>query len=378
MANNNAIKRTNWVSSFNLIGEAVVNDYTYKIDAHSERSSWIYNSLNLGVFCGEKSGTVYSELMGGYSDDRENVIYAHGKDADGNDDFSNQITVDWDDRFNEDVLESIGDMCFITIGLEKTAAGKTYYKRFLSAYDAIAYVQEHLESGMVVNVRGRLKYSIYNDVVQVRKEIQSIALSSVEDASRYSARFTQSVLLDKDSASLKNIDKDKGVMYVNARVLDYVKEMNGVEIKGQYPFAKTFEFPMDFTKPDLCKKVMDKLFKVKKNITQITFEGEFAEGGATTKVSVDDLPDNIKDLIACGVYSEDEAIATCSAGGSRERRMILKKPHIRLVGDDKTPVLQRFDDAFTEDDLTIDLGDENADSSVPVEDYGDMSWLADL
>lgn len=377
------IVRSDWASSFSIIGEAKVNDYTYKIDEKSEKSSWIYNSINLGVDCGEKHGTVYVELMGGYSDERENVIYAHGKDDDGNEDWSKQIIVDWEDRFDESVLEEIGDGSFITVGLEKTTAGKTYYKKFLSAYDAIAYIQEHLTDGTVVNIRGRLQYSIYNDVTQVRKTIQSIVLSSVDEPSKYRASFTQSILLDKDSASLKKIDNDKGVMYVDARVLDYVKELNGIEIKGQYPFAKQFEFEVDITKQDLCKKVVDKVFKVKKGITQITFDGDFIEGGATVTATMDDVPDDIKDLIAIGVYTEEEALEKCSASGSRERRMVLRKPHIKLVGDDKIPTLQKFEQKYTEDDLVIDIGgdeeelpfDEDEDSS---DDDSDMSWLEDL
>lgn len=377
------IARSDWASSFSLIGEAKVNDYTYKIDAKSEKSSWIYNSLNLGVDCGEKHGTVYVELMGGYSDERENVIYAHGKDDDGNEDWSKQIIVDWEDRFDESVLEEIGDGSFLTVGLEKTTAGKTYYKKFLSAYDAIAYIKEHLTDGTVVNIRGRLQYSIYNDVTQVRKTIQSIVISSVDEPSKYRANFTQSILLDKESASLKKIDKDKGVMYVDARVLDYVKELNGVEIKGQYPFAKQFEFEVDLTNPELCKKVVDKVFKVKKGITQITFDGDFIEGGATITATMDDVPDDIKDLIAIGVYTEEEALEKCSASGSRDRRMVLRKPHIKLVGDDKIPTLQKFEQKYTEDDLVIDIGgdeeelpfDEDEDSS---DDDSDMSWLEDL
>lgn len=377
------IARSDWASSFSLIGEAKVNDYTYKIDAKSEKSSWIYNSLNLGVDCGEKYGTVYVELMGGYSDERENVIYAHGKDDDGNEDWSKQIIVDWEDRFDESVLEEVGDGSFLNVGLEKTTVGKTYYKKFLSAYDAIAYIQEHLTDGTVVNIRGRLQYSIYNDVTQVRKTIQSIVLSNVDEPSKYRANFTQSILLDKESASLKKIDKDKGVMYVDARVLDYVKELNGIEIKGQYPFAKQFEFEVDLTNPELCKKVVDKVFKVKKGITQITFDGDFIEGGATITATMDDVPDDIKDLIAIGVYTEEEALEKCSASGSRERRMVLRKPHIKLVGDDKIPTLQKFEQKYTEDDLVIDIGgdeeelpfDEDEDSS---DDDSDMSWLEDL
>lgn len=382
MANEKSgIKKTDWVSNFTLVGQARVNDFSFKIDAQSERSSWIYNSMNLGIDCGEKHGTVYAEMMGGYSPDRENIIYAHGKDDDGRDDFSKQMTIAWEDRFDDTILDEVGELSFITVGLEKTTAGKTYYKNFLSEYDAIAYAQEHLEDGMVVNVKGRLQYSMYNDTVQVRKTIQSIVLSGADEPSKYYARFTQSVLLDKDSASLKDVDKDKGVMYVNARVLDYVKELNGTEIKGQYPFTKQFEFPMDFTKPELCKKVADKVFKVKKGITQITFDGIFVEGGATVTATMDDVPDDIKDLIDMGIYSEEEALAKCSANGSRERRMILQKPTIKLVGEDKTPVLQKFENKYDEDDLIIDTSvDEDApfDTDEKPSDDSDMSWLDSL
>ena len=109
-----ALEKKNWSSTFGLIGETKVNDYTYRIDEKSEKSDWIYNSLNLGVFCGETSGTVYAELMGGYGSERDNVVYVHGKKEDGKDDFENRFTIDWDDRFDEAISESVGDLSFMT------------------------------------------------------------------------------------------------------------------------------------------------------------------------------------------------------------------------------------------------------------------------
>ena len=387
MAEKKVITQKDWASSFNLIGTPKISeDYTFKIDAKSEKSSWIYNSMNLGVDCGEKYGVVYAEMMGGYSSENENRIYAHGKKDDGSDDFDKQIIVEWNDRFNDDVLEDIGDMSFITVGLEKTDKGQTFYKKFLSAYDAIAYVKEHMTEDMVINVRGNLKYSSYNDNVQVRKNITGIALSKADDASKYKATFTQSVLIDKDSASLKSIDKAKSVMYVDARVLDYVKEVNGVEVKGQFPFKKQFEFDMNLKDEKQCKNVMEKLFKVKKDVDQITFEGEFIEGGAVVTATWDDIPEEIKNLVDMGLYTEDEALAKCTANGSRERRMVLKKPLIKLVGEDKTPVVQRFVGRFTEDDLYLDYvyskGSANDEAPFDTEEEASsddsMSWLADL
>ncbi len=397
------ITKKDWIASFNLVGEAKLNDYTYKIDEKSKKSSWIYNSLNLGVYCGEKYGTVYASMMGGYSEEKAGVIFVHGKKEDGSDDFENQIQVAWEDRFDEDILESLGDMCFITVGLEQTNKNKVFYKKFLSEYDAIAYIQEHLEEGMVLNVHGNIRYSLYQEKVQMQKNINNIVLSKVDDAAKYKATFVQTVLLNKDSASLKKeqIDKDKGVLYVSTRILDYLKEFNGIEVKGQYPFQKEFEFEMDFSNEKICKMIMEKVFKVKKDVTQITFEGEFISGGAVVTATWDDVPDDIKDLVEYGIYTKEEALQRCSTNGNREDRMILRKPHIRLVGDEKKPMVQKFEKRFTEDDLTLDylvqeapadgfmnvpegeelpFADDKKDDTDSGEEgsVDDMSWLNNL
>ena len=391
------IKRENWVSNFTLIGEAKINDYTFKIDAKAESSSnddsssWIYNSLNLGVDCGEKYGTVYAEMIGGYSEGKENVIYAHGKKEDGSDDFENKMQIAWEDRNDKDVISQVGDLSFITVGLTTTQKkGKTWYEKFLSVYDAIAYIKEHLENGMVVNVKGNLKYSLYQDRVVVRKTITSIVLSKVDDPSKYRATFTQSVLINKESASLKNIDKDKGVMYVDTIVLDYMKELNGIEVKGQYPFAKQFEYEFpDLKDAEQCKKIMDKLFKVKKGYTEITFEGDLVEGGAVVTATLDDVPQDIKDLIDIGVYTEEEALERCSSNGNREQRMILRKPKTRLVGEEKIPTLQVFKEKYNETDLVLDYlsesqsDEEDDDDDVEVDDTttestDSLDWLKNL
>lgn len=380
MAEKKTIKKSDWVSNFNLIGVPKISeDYTFKIDEKSEKSSWIYNSMNIGIDCGERHGVVYAELMGGYSEENENRIYAHGKKDDGSDDFEQQIIVAWEDRFNDDVLEDIGDLSFITVGLEKTDKDKTFYKKFLSAYDAIAYIKEHIKDDMVVNVRGNLKYSEYNGNTQVRKNITSIVLSKVDDSSKYKAIFTQSVLIDKDSASLKNIDKDKGVMYVDTKVLDYVKEVNGIEVKGQYPYKNQFEFAMDFSDEVRCKSIVDKLFKVKKGVTQITFEGEFIEGGAVVTATWDDVPDEIKSLVDMGLYSKEEALAKCTANGGRERRMVLTRPQVRLVGEDKVPVVSVYTERYTEDDLVLDylFNNKNDDNDTPPWNGDDESSSGD-
>ena len=123
---------------------------------------------------------------------------------------------------------------------------------------------------------------------------------------------------------------------------------NGQKVKGGIfvPLKKTFEFDLTAKSPEQTAKLINKVFKVKKGVTQITFEGEFIESGAAVTATEDDLTDDIKDLIDCGVYTLEEALAKCSTNGGRERKMMILKPQIRMVGDDdnKTPQIQKFDE----------------------------------
>ena len=388
------LEKKNWSSSFSLTGEAKINDYTFKIDEKSEKSNWIYNSLNLGVFCGEKNCTIFSELMGGYGVDRDNILYVHGKTEDGKDDFDNRFEVDWDDRFNEDILKTVGDLCFLTVALELDKNGKLFYKKFLSSYDAIAYIKENLKDGTVITVNGTLKYSSYNDNTHCKKEISRITLSKAEDASKYRAVFTQTMLLNKDSKG--KIDKETGILPINAKVLDYVKEWKGKEVKSFVPFNKTFEYEVDMNNPERTKKAVDKLFTVAKGVTEITFEGEFIEGGALVTATEDDLPDDVKELIDLGVYTLDEALAKCTVSSGRERRMVIRKPLIKIVEIDgeKIPKIMKIEKKYDDEDLILDFmtqtepetPDDDDDYPFPddddngsdSEDGSDDSWLDNL
>jgi len=372
----NKIVRENWMNNFTLIGRYVPHNTFIKIDEKSENSNWQYSNMTLGVDCGEKCGIVTADMVGGFSLERENVIYAHGKNEDGSDDYSNQILVAWEDRFDENILESIGDRSFIVVGLEFTDKKKVFYKKFLSAYDAIPYIEQALDAlsdDAVIKVRGSLKYSLYNDVTQVNKQITQIYIDTKSKEEDFTAKFVQSILVDSDSIDKNEIDKERGLVYINARVLDYVKEINGKDISSQYPFSKVFEFYTDLNDKKKFAAIMSKLFKPKKNIRQVTFNGLFVEGGATVTTTYEDVPDDVKELVDIGVYTEEEAIAACSTGGSRERHMVLTKPYIKNT--DGTSIPQIFDDVYTEDDLSLNV-DTDDNEEVSSEEFDE--FLADL
>ena len=372
-----SIKRTNWVSNFNLVGSARINDNTFKIDEVSQ-NGWDYNSMNLGVDCGEKCGVVYGNMMGGFSTKRDNVLYVHGKDEDGKDDWGNNFTIDWDDRFNDELLDTIGDGCFIQVGLERTDSGKLFVNKFLSEYDAIKYIKENLQNDDVIIVRGNLKYSFYNDRVTMQREIKSVFLSKAEPEN-FRATFRQSVLLDKDSVPKDDIDVELGRAKIRVRVLDYAKEVNGVEVKGNYPFVFNFDF--DFEDKERFANFHKAILKVKKDITQVNFEGEFVNSGAVVQSTVDDISDDLKALIDIGMYTEEEVLSKFATNNS-ERRYVLTKPVIKQEGDEenKTIVPQIFPERYTEDDLDIvkisaDVVDTKAIEDIISEsDSSDDDW----
>lgn len=365
-------------ASFNLVGAVKIGDYTYKTDVTSN-SGWQYNSLNLGVDCGN-GNVVYADMMGGFSTKKENILYVNSKE-----DFNNRYTIDWEDRFLEPIIETIHPNNFITIGLEKDAGGSTFKKNFLSAYDAIAYIKEVLEDGMVVNVKGDLKYSIYNDSVQIKKEIKSIFLSKAEPE-KYRSTFIQTILIDKDC--IGKLDKETNSYPISARVLDYAKMYNDKEVKTNIPFFRQFELEKNEENPNVTKALLSKFFKVDKGITEIIVEGNIIEGQQTTVVSEADIPQDILDLIEIGVYSKEEILNKMAVTGTRVKRYVITKPFVQMVGEneeDKKPKLFITHEKYQEEDLILDFmfaeedKEEVIDGKEPEEaETSDDDWMKAL
>ena len=341
-------------AAFNLIGRVKVTDKTFNLD-NSYDSGWTDNSMYVGVDCGN-GNTVYAEMRGGFFPDKDNVIRAYSKDEKDDAGKSKSVEIAWEDRLDESLYDSISDSSFLTVGVEKDVKDKTVYKKFLTAYDAVEYLNEHLEDGMIVNVKGTIGYSEYEGNVSTKKEITSIVLSKIDDEADFKATFSQTILVDSKSIGKKN--DDKGTMELTAYVVDYVgkPKIDGekIEVKKNVTYPKTFEVAIN-ENPEITAKMLQRFFKPKKGkITEITVTGNLVEGGSTVNITEDDIPDDIKELIEMGLYSEEEAEKKIAVGnGNRERRMIIVKPDITYVGtgDDRKPTVAFEDGKYDEDDL---------------------------
>ena len=371
-------------ANFILIGEAKVNDYTFSMDNTYESSSWTDNKLNLGVDCGN-GNTVYAEMSGGYFPNADSQIYVHGikEDANGKtEDFENRFSVDWEDRFDNDILETVADSCFITVGITKDDKDKIVYKKFLSGYDAVYYLSKHLENGMIVCIKGNMAYETDGEHTYIKKKITSITLSKAEPKD-YKATFTQTILLDEHSVG-KEIDKEKNTLNISAYCVDYIgkPKINGkkIEVKKNFAIPVNFEYALDGDK-DIVAKQLKTYFKAKKNeVIELTVLGNIVEGATIVNVTLDDIPDDIKELIELNYYTEEEALKACAVGNSsREKRMIIVKPTIAINGNDKKiPTVAINKEKYNVNDLeffndylaslNVDDSDDNYETIEPTSD----------
>lgn len=365
---------------FNLTGNVKITDYTYKLNEISERTGYKYSRLNLGIET-SAGNIVYCEAMGGFYPNKKNVCYVSSKE-----DIKNKYTIDWEDRFDDVVLETIHNTNFIKIGVEqydKDGQTRTFTKRFLNWFDGITYLKEHIENGTKVNVSGSLKYSIYNDKIQIKKEITSIYLANENAENK--ATFVQTILLDNDSVG--KLDKETGEYPISARVIDYTKMYGDKEIKMNIPFAVNYSLK-EHDNPELTKKLLTRYFKVKRGtITELAVEGNIVEGTPTGEVTEDDLPDDMRELIELGLYTKEEILGKMVVKGDRVSKMVITKPYIQSIneGDDKKSIKTFFvQERYKEEDLILDFLYEDDEDDEPPFDMesesteGEDDWLKDL
>ncbi|PGA05553.1 hypothetical protein [Bacillus mycoides] len=357
-----------------LTGKVKISDKTFGGEITSPTTGYKYTRINLGIETAE-GNVVYGEMMGGYAPSNP-VIFAMDK--------ANQaLQVNWADRLNESVVESIADFKLHKVGVEKGEDGRTIIKKFLSPIDVEAYIKEHLKDGMEVTVKGSFGFSEYKEDTQRKFQIQNIFLAYQKRDEEtkellpvdYRADFVQTVLIDEDS--FKRITKDdakEGEVVVQAKVIDYVSKRDNVVIKKNMPFSIPIVVKINKENPEMTEKILNLLFKVKKGqVRELGIEGHIIEGYEKQDVGNADikLSAEIQELIAMGLYSEEEAKKKMTVRGNKVSKLVFDRP--LLVKDEKNPngTLDMNDDKYKPEDLIVALPEkEETDPLADVHDEG--------
>jgi hypothetical protein len=365
-------------SYITLTGKVKITENTFSGEKVSERSGYTYKRINLGIETDE-GNTVYAELMGGYSPSKP-VIYAMNKED------NSQLTVNWADRLNPAIVDSVADFRLHKVGLTRGEDGKLVVEKFLSPFDMHDYLQEHLKDGMEVTVKGQYQFSEYKDETQRRIQIQSIFLKGEQATNK--ATFVQTILLNQDSFKrITKEDKEEGEVVVQAFAVDYVSKKDGKPVKKNMTFALPITVKINKDNPEMTEKILNALFKVKKGkVRELTIEGQIIEGYEKQEVSNQDieLSDEIKELIAMGLYSEEEAKSKMTVRGNKVSKLVFTRPYLEKDKNDASKlIIAMDDDKYTEEDLFVQIEEEEEQSNPLASDMGsedaeDNSWMSAL
>lgn len=165
---------------FNLAGrtqEEKLANFTkmFQINAKSSNDKF-YSQMTISLNCG-KDRLSFAQLKGYADQGKEKGFYVHNKNN-----FADAWWIDYQDRAFEPALEDVSPRDYILVGLERAtnAEGHTYtiYKRFLSAYDAVNYIYEHIKDKMELKISGDITYTVgKNGEIYENKSIKKIILA---------------------------------------------------------------------------------------------------------------------------------------------------------------------------------------------------------
>lgn len=360
-----ALTKKGYTASFKFVGKLALTDDTFKIDTVS-KSGWKYNSFNTGIKCGE-FGTHFVQAMGGYSTTRDNYIYVGFRGEDG---FKNE-KIDWEDRFDEGTIANA--ISPFRASIERTQEGKPFVKKFLSAYDFIAYINAHLCDDDVVSVSGDIEYSEYEGRTTTRYNVKNI--TKIDTSKDYSneASFVQTLLLTNDCIGETD---ENGLTTINGYAIDYSKEARA---NIPFPVSFKYKFNEDRAKAKGQKKLM---FSPKAGkVNAVTFEGGFVAQVPTVKATTNDIPDDIKELIELGLYDESEMLDKIdyATNGKAQRVAVIKKPRVYVDKNGKANA-QMVEDYCDEDELNvnIEIVDAHPTSAPMLTDDEDAFNIDDL
>ena len=315
------------IRSFNVTGKLRLTNNTFNIDKQKEGSNYVYSNASLSLDCG--SGNVFCNIVGGHFKTGENVIYALGtkiEDGKVKTDYKKSLRIPFEKRFDEDTLKTVANDSFTFVNIEKDSDGNLISKKFLAKEDAIKYLQGTLEDGMVLNVLGDISFRVADDGRTLfTLNIKRVYLNEKPNPT-FHANFTMAVVTDKDCYdSAQSIDEN-GYVNVDCYVAEYMKSYRGLE-KAVVPLP--FSFAMDTKANTNWKSVITNFFRPQNNfLAETTIEGYIASVGNTQEVTMDDIPDDVKQLVELGLISKEELASIGTNNNSLVQKLVFTRPNV--------------------------------------------------
>lgn len=137
-------------------------------------------------------------------------------DSDGN-----ELNIDWDDRFDEKIVDKVASYKKNVITLN----GDRH--EFVSAYDFNDFIRKNINEikGKRYTVTGQVKKNVYNGKITDRFVIQSMYEVKEDDERKNQLRVTCDFFFNKDSFDLADWKNEKKVI-INGYTCEYIDKAN--------------------------------------------------------------------------------------------------------------------------------------------------------
>lgn len=321
----NVLKST--YANFNSCGLPQFSEKAFEIGKKgTNNKNWIENRLSLSLHCGENERLSFADLRGGYVIGKECFIYAFGKKKDGSTDYEQSIKIEWNKRLEQESIDLVGDEFLITVALEKDKDNNLVYKKFLSGYDAVAYVKEHLTKDTPIKVNGKLEYKTYSNGEKYTetKSIRYIGLALDKNGNfltedNFYATFSQRLLLTTSSFEEDKLNVGFNVIHGYSVFRDSGTKKNYVAEHPIYVATKKLAENTNYNVVDKATwSTLVKIFKPDKTkVNVVDIDGRFYNDTKTIDIKESDLPEQIRNNYkALGLDLETLGKAVNGKGGN--------------------------------------------------------------
>lgn len=271
-----------------------------------------------------------------------------------------KMDVDWDDRFDEDIIEKVANYRKYIVDLGDDHGGR---QEFITAYDMIEHLREHLPNydGRVV-VTGQFTRDWYakKKTYFSKFRIQNVFAAPEERKNRL--LLTMDLFYNKSSLDDSDFDENKK-MTLDCYIEQYINKDEG---RKYVPIQVVFSGAKYDLENEKHKKLFDykmKYIKVKnKNMVHIPWEIVLLRGAEEAEFDESMLTDSQREQVELGIKSVDDFRPKGNIYGDRIDEFRLFEP--KLEGDYADGVLECDDTADEfEEKIFVPAADETMEEA---------------
>lgn len=271
-----------------------------------------------------------------------------------------KMDVDWDDRFDEDIIEKVANYRKYIVDLGDEHGGR---QEFITAYDMIEHLREHLPNydGRVV-VTGQFTRDWYakKKTYFSKFRIQNVFAAPEEKKNRL--LLTMDLFYNKSSLDDSDFDENKK-MTLDCYIEQYINKDEG---RKYVPIQVVFSGAKYDLENEKHKKLFDykmKYIKVKnKNMVHIPWEIVLLRGAEEAEFDESMLTDSQREQVELGIKSVDDFRPKGNIYGDRIDEFRLFEP--KLEGDYADGVLECDDTADEfEEKIFVPAADETMEEA---------------